>query len=288
LRFGLEGNDNKQFDEQLKGQLSEILNEVSFTLDNYTTKNRIPNVSKIVLFGQSENIKGFGELVTEKLVSSEELDLKPIFGKSVEGQYDVAIATAFSSQLTENFNLLKESAFNETNRLINKQLIAALVLFLLVFLSFYLHSFLTYRKLKNEIYDSEKQAISLITKKINLEKKRGARKASSLKEVIEAAKSTLEKEESIWFALSSKNRYSFLKYLQELTTKIDREGVGLELKKLRIYNSNNTTKIDLEGKVRDFDAINVFESQLKSGMFEGVPRIETPDFDITLVVKKED
>ncbi len=64
--------------------------------------------------------------------------------------------------------------------------------------------------------------------------------------------------------------------------------MGLILKKLRLYiGDDNITRLDLEGSVRDYPELNIFQQQLKSDLFVNPPRFEDTDFRTTLVINKD-
>jgi len=94
----------------------------------------------------------------------------------------------------------------------------------------------------------------------------------------------LDEEEAIWEGFAGKFKYSFLKYLQDLCVRIDREGIGLDLKKL-IMNKENTTLI---GQVRDYKALKTFEEELnESKLFKLISVPQKPKFEVKLIIKNE-
>ena len=81
----------------------------------------------------------------------------------------------------------------------------------------------------------------------------------------------ITKEEDIWFSFSSQTRHSFLTYLYDLSTMIDRDTLGLDLKKMT-FNKNGIT---LDGSVRSFDAVEELIKQLKNtNLFTQVPNLQ--------------
>ncbi|MCL4360859.1 pilus assembly protein PilM [Candidatus Dependentiae bacterium] len=295
-RFGTEQNDHEKLRQAILQECEEILNEIHLTFIAYKEKTKDTNdVSKIILTGFLSEINGIPELMQEKLhVQTEKFNVNKLVHNgnliikvenTIPNTFLPSLAAALESDLTENFNLYVERSLKVQTSLLNKQLIFAGILLLCIFIAIIVNGFLNSRRLTNEIEASEKQAIAALNRRLALDKKR--LKRNTLKDTIDVSKTEIAKEESIWFALSSKNRYSFLKYLQELSSRIDRDGIGLQLKKLRIYNVDNETKIDLEGSVKGFPELTIFEQELKSGPFYNVPRMETPNFNITITVNKE-
>jgi Tfp pilus assembly protein PilN len=108
----------------------------------------------------------------------------------------------------------------------------------------------------------------------------------NLPSAVETAQQKLTEEESVWEGLSGQLRPSFLKYLLELSTKLDRDSLGLELKKLTMNKKN----ITLNGQVHDKDYTalkNLVEVLKESKLFNLVSAPQATTFDITLTIKNE-
>ena len=135
------------------------------------------------------------------------------------------------------------------------------------------HSFIQQRKLSQELQSSKKEIVKVLKKHFP------SIKGSSQRGAIDTAQREVKREESIWSSLSSQNKQSFLYYLYILTTKIDRETLGLNLNKMVISKNIMT----LEGSVRSFEAVAQFENQLRdTGLFSSVPDMQKVDFSIQL------
>src|SRR5205814_9243936 len=101
-------------------------------------------------------------------------------------------------------------------------------------------------------------------------------------ELIENAKAELEEKQKRWFAFSHQSRASFLQYLSELSTKIDRKGIDLQVDQITIDEGSLT----LKASVKDYEALKIFERELEQSklftLAEAPP--ETPQFTMRLVL----
>lgn len=278
-------------DEKTQTVFNTLLREVNLTVETFFNRlSGITKLEKIVLCGKATEIKGLQEYVSQQLKTPcELLTLNRILHNgavtsklALSNEFVVPLAAAFSSEITGNVNLNYLAAEEKTNSLLDKQLISAGVLIGLVFIMLLTNSILTKRNLKNEIAASEGEAISLLTKKLNMTLPKGKR---SLEQVNAAARNEIAKKANIWFALSSSNRFSFLAYLQDLSTRINREALGFDLRQL---TSNKETNImTLEGQVKNFEALRTLEEDLnQSKLFEAVSKPQDLKFNISITLAK--
>ena len=102
-------------------------------------------------------------------------------------------------------------------------------------------------------------------------------------DIVAAAQTKLQQEKKVCFSFSQSNN-AFLNHLQELCTKIDRVSLGLDLKKLSLHDK----EVVLQGKVKDFDALEIFEEELMelhSFTLKNIPAELA--FTVTLLVKED-
>ena len=101
-------------------------------------------------------------------------------------------------------------------------------------------------------------------------------------EVMEEARAALEEKQKRWFAFSNQARASYLQYLLELSSKIDRKSIDLQVAQISIAEGVLT----LKAKVKDYQALKVLERELdQSALFtfaEAPP--ETPEFTMRLTL----
>ncbi|MFA6066543.1 MAG: pilus assembly protein PilM [Candidatus Babeliaceae bacterium] len=283
---------------------SKFFSQIQFTLQTSLSKlSSSQTTQKIFLTGTGTEIPHITDALA-KLMSCEceVLYLHKIIhngtiisaNNGIKSESIISTATALSSKITDNFNM-RVGYISETKKtLITQQLIAALLFITVTISALSLYTFFTLRAFKKETVTSEQEAVDKLKKVFSLSR-RGSEKADkglSLETANNAAKAELVKEENIWFSLSSNNRFSFLTYLQELTSRIDRDKLALDLKRLIIRTGEGTQQdsIIIEGSVKDYNALRAFEEALyESNMFKDIPKLQEPKFGtITLVLDKTD
>ena len=102
-------------------------------------------------------------------------------------------------------------------------------------------------------------------------------------DIVTAAQTKLQQEKKVCFSFSQANK-GYLHHLEELCSKIDRISLGLDLKKLSLHDK----EIVLQGKVKDFDALETFEEELMelhNFTLKNIPAELA--FTVTLLVKED-
>lgn len=159
------------------------------------------------------------------------------------------------------------------------QIITGIALILLILGLAGGYTFYRIHTLSTEKELSEKEILSTLKKNFPSMKKN-----VSLSSALDEAYREIKKEEEIWSSLSQQTRQSFLHYLSILSVNVEREVLGLNLKKLSI-NKNTLT---LEGNVRSFPAIDQFEQQLKATkLFNNVPELQSTEFSTPLTLNTQ-
>ncbi len=289
IRFGFNHNNDQPFNDAIKEALSSFLNEIKFTLDSFTAQTKTENkIKEILLLGQGSDIANLPQFFTQQLgitcnlFDSNEL-LKTDFitlksGNRIPQSSILSLSTALITPTVENFNLRRHEFSIVDSGLFYRQLFTALSLIVLTFAGILFYTYWQLGTLKKALKNYEIAIVSTL-------KHRGLTTAKSLTEALKKSEEKVKQEETIWFAFSSQTRFSFLKYLQDLTAAIDREATGLNLKKLSI--TEEPRNIILDGEVRDFDALKILEKELKrSNLFSSIASLQAPKFIITLPLKK--
>lgn len=281
-------------------QNENFLPDIQFTLQATLTKlqKSANTITTIFLTGVGSESAGITQSVCEflqgpcellyahKIIKNGTITTKNQIG--IPSHFVISLATALSSTITADFNVRQDYISESDEKTLTQQLITAIILVLLIITSYSVHSFLTIRSLSKEAQNSEKEAIDKLKKVFTLSK--GASSArTSLDSANKAARAELAKEETIWFSLSTQNRFSFLTYLEELSSRLDREKLGLEVRRLAIKSSEGTAEdiLTLEGQVKSYPALRSLEEALnESKMFKSVPKLQETKFDITLFLDK--
>lgn len=295
----LQGDLNSE-NGRLKSIVYKIFTDTKFTIDailkNETLHGSIRN---IIFSGPGSQINDLADHAqnffscpctifhAHTIVHNESISLEQ--GISIPLNAITSLATALSHSTTENFNLVPQYREKSEHQILTKQLIVAGSLIAALFVSLSLYSFFTLRSIKQEIEAAKKQVVQRLTREFNLSPTRG-RSQKSLASIINTTRQKLLTEESIWFALSTANRFAFLQYLQELSTRINRPTLGLTMKRITIKSDerNGEDSMSLEGSVRDYDALRKFEEDLQDSLlFVSIPKLQETKFNISLVIDKK-
>lgn len=272
--------------------LNKILADVMATAQGFMAKVAAQPVTKIILCGPLTENKDIPEHVTEithvqcqVLTINKLLYMGATSSKSgLSNECIVPLATALLFPTTADFDLNQPVATGKRDSLIGKQLIVAGVLIVAVLSMLLINSILTKRSLNNEIKARETETISLLKKQLDLTPPKSK---TSLSDIKKLAQIEVAKKEDIWFALSSQNRFAFLTYLQELSTRLDREKLGLELRQLTLNEDSHT--MTLEGQVKNFAALSDFEEALgQSSLFKTVSKPQDIKFSVKIMLEKQE
>jgi Tfp pilus assembly PilM family ATPase/Tfp pilus assembly protein PilN len=247
-------------------------------------------VQQVVLMGMAVDIKNMHELIERSLhITCTWLGTHTILQAGIAGFKEnhrlantniISIASALSFELTQDFNLNKVTAEQREIRVFKHQLIAAVAIMATTLLFILGYNFYAMSRFKQEINASEREAIALLKTKIPALAKRPL---GSLDTARRTAQAEVDREKTIWFALSPQSRASFLLYLQELFTRIDADGLGLIVTRLTL----NEDSMLIEGSVKNYEALNRFEEDLRqSKLFINVPRLEELKFSAKIGLSK--
>lgn len=289
IRFGFNHNNDPQFNDAIKESITSFLNEIKFTLDSFAAQTKTENrINQILLLGQGSDIAQLPKFFTQQLgIISVLFDVNELLKTDfitlknenrIPQSSILSLSTALVTPTVENFNLRKQEFSVTDSGLFYRQLFTALSLIFLTFASILFYIYWQLGTLKKTLRNYESSIVSTL-------KQRGLTSAKSLNEALKKSEEKVKQEETIWFAFSSQTRFSFLKYLQDLTAAIDREATGLDLRKLII--TEEPRNIILDGEVRDYDALKILEKELKrSNLFSSIPSLQAPKFTIPLPLKK--
>lgn len=202
--------------------------------------------------------------------------------------YIPSILVAIGLIDTQDVSLDRQAALDRQENLRLYQLLGGIAL-TTVFLSVVsLGAYFSVRSVRTEFRASSSQLVHTLTNTFGLSKKPAGRTLmSQVNTVMDDARIKLENEEKIWFSLSTQNRFSFLTYLQELSSRLDRQALGLTIKRLALKagpGASNDTLV-LEGSVPGFDQLRTLETNLASaGLFLDVPTLQEPTFSLSLSI----
>lgn len=276
MRFGISTTDWPEYGHAITASCTAFWQDIRFTLTSFTLQTPEQAIKKLVLLGPGAQLKGVCPFVSELItIPCEIFDPQKITtiahvqtkNKQILSQNSImSTAIALPIAMTELFNLRKGELAASNRALLYAQGITAMVLTLLLFGTLITYGYLQTSRLQQEIESSQEQAVEALKEKFkNLEEE------SDLADALSKAQDELTREEKTWFAFSSQSPALFLKYLLELTSRIDKESVGLVLDKITIIDGTMT----LKGQVKDFPALTTLVRELRqSKLFS---HVEQPD-----------
>lgn len=291
IRFGFAPTNNKAYDNALQKELTNLFNQIDFTFNAFASQiASYSQIKKIIAISRGTKIKDFDIQIKENLGIPAEffdshklLSLKNLAAKAplnnVPMQNLLSFGAAYPFSSTGFFDLLKYQETEQDEKLLKKQVIAAFMMFILFFGTLIGYSWMQRSQLGKKINNAKKTALAELQREFDVVE-------NNLTAAVDSAQTKLNDLETIWGGFSGTFRHSFLKDLQELSILIDREGIGLDLKKL-IMNKKN---IIMNGQVRDYKALTTFEEELnESKLFKLASSVpQETKFEIKLIITPDD
>lgn len=291
VRFGLEKDHNDAYIAAISQAFTTFFNDINFTFQSFTVQAKpAQSIHKIVIFGTGASIKRLPEFVTHVChIQTELFALSGLLhNQSIEitaktplnqGQC-ISLACALPQTPTADFNLRQKEFAPSTQKTVLTKLAVALGLMLLTLGALAFNTFWQIRRLHQDANALEQEAVTALKEKF----KKIPEDVQSLDEAIQEAKGQINREEKLWSGFSNESRPRFLKYLLELTTKIDKAGTGLDLEKITL----NQDTITLKGSVHGWDELKALETDLgQSKLFSKVePSSDTKFTKIIRIAKR--
>jgi Tfp pilus assembly PilM family ATPase len=282
--------------EQLELAAQKYFEDIRFSLQAMLKNERIQSsVASVLISGTGAHLSGLTTFMSKflncpcilfhphKILHNSVITLEQ--EGSIPAEFAMSVATAISSPVTEDFNLGKMYDEPQQLQLFKKQVITLGTLLLIMFLSFGIYSFWTLRNLRNEANNSKLEVAKALNKAFGPTIK-SDQIPKSLESLLQQAR---QKQENIWFALSPSNRSSYLYYLSELTSRINRDELGLNMKLLSIKSDEREGRdvVTFEGSVRDYPALITLAKNLReTNLFEYVPEPQETSFSMVLTIQK--
>ena len=275
MRFGISTTDWPEYGHAMTTSCTAFWEDIRFTLTSFTLHGSPEHaIKKLVLLGPGAQLKGLCPFVSElitipcEIFEPQKINTIPhvhIKNKQVLPQSCImSTAIALPLPLTELFNLRKGELAASNRALLYTQCITMLVLILLLLGTLVTYSYLQTSRLEKEIASSEEQAVEVLREKF---KNSIPEDTNELEEALQKAQEELTREEKTWFAFSSQSPALFLKYLLELTSRVDKESLELALEKITITDGVMT----LKGRVKDFPALTTLVRELEQSKLFRLP-----------------
>jgi type IV pilus assembly protein PilM len=290
LEENLQGYNEKkqhQIDQHL---IIDFCKQVTLSLSFF--QKQIKNFiapSKIICLGAGTQLHGFADKSTDICkILVEILDIKRVFHRNniqvnkkikIDAQHSASLIIPLSSARYGVVNFLSNEQKKNNNHLLNKQLFIAFLLSVATLTGIYFYSNYQLKQWTSKYDASRKEIVTLLKDQMEVDVKNVKR----ITDIVVAVESKLQQAKKVCFSFSQPNN-AFLHYLEELCNKIDRISLGLDLKKLSLHDK----QVVLQGKVKDFDALEIFEEELMelhSFIIKDRPRELA--FSVTLQVKDD-
>lgn len=245
--------------------------------------------SRIICLGIGTELLEFTDQATKLCqISCEILDMKRIAYRNniyiqkkikIDSSHCASLIITLSAAHYGDINFLSKMHHKADSNLLNKQLLVGLLLSLGILVYLYMYSNYDLKKWTIAYNKSKKEMVTMLKEQMDLDLKNIKR----MSDVVLSAQDALQQTKKVCFSFSQSNN-AFLHHLQELCSTIDKESLGLDLKKLSLHDK----EVVLQGKVKDFDALQTFEEELMelpSFTLKNIPAELT--FNVTLQVKED-
>lgn len=286
IRFGLEPDHNETYINAIRQEFTTFFNDIIFTLQSFATQAKpAQSITKIIIFGTSASIKGLPQLITDlSHIKSELFSYNSLIHNnpviSTKGAIPQANLISFAAALpistTANFDLRQREFAVSEYKTIRQEFITALLLLTIILGSLLGTMIWQISKLKREAYQSEQEAIAAIREHI----KNVPDDINTLDEVLETAQANINQEEKIWSTFTDASRLRFLEHLLELTNRINKTSLGLDMERLTI----TPERIILKARVRGFDELRALEKDLNESKLFKAESVPDPNFTTTGMV----
>ncbi len=245
--------------------------------------------ARIICLGAGTQLSGFVDIASQNCqIPIEILDIKRVAQRNnieihrkikLDGQHSTSLIIPLSAAHYGDINFLLHEQRNVLNRLLNKQLITVILISVATLAGIYFYSNYQLKQWDNAYDKSKKDMVVTLKEHMGVDVKSIKR----VSDIVAAAQTKLQQEKKVCFSFSQSNN-GYLHHLEELCSKIDRVSLGLDLKKLSLHDK----EIVLQGKVKDFDALETFEEELMelhNFTLKNIPAELA--FTVTLIVKED-
>ena len=254
------------YSDEVQQELQLFFEEITKTLTFFEKQllAEYQRPSKLLFAGQGCHLFNFAEIIQSffnipvKIISTYQI-LKTLGVQldkkiTVDAQDFVVLSTAFMDKYNDTINLLRHLDGPQDNRLLYKQIVAIIFMTALSLGVVYFKSSQELERWSKAYISSKKELVKTIERQMNIDIK----KVKSLKDIVQKSEDVLQKERKLWFSFSQQSEHSYLELLQDLSVKIDKEAIGLDVKKISL----SPEKVVIVGSVKSFEALELFSEEL--------------------------
>lgn len=290
LEHNVHGHDEERQHKISQQLIIDFCKQINLSISFF--QKQIKNFiipAKIICLGAGTELQGFvDQAATVSEIPFEILDIKRVAHRNnihanrkikIDAQHSASLIIPLSAAQYGDINFLAEGQKKRHSRLLNKQLLTTLVISVATIVALYFYSNYQLQQWNSAYNKSKKEVVKILKEQMDVDIKNVKR----VSEIVSEAQSKLQQAKKVCFSFSQTNN-AFLNHLQELSTKIDRNSLGLDLKKMSLHDK----EVVLQGKVKDFDALQIFEEELmelNGFIIKDMPR--ELSFVVTLIVKED-
>lgn len=277
-----------QNDPESEKEIKWLTDEILFSVNSFKTQLlEFDEPEKIIIVWNRPYINELDSFIykntdikTEHFPISKLSEIKGLSGSVKLKQEDViAFATIYTTEDNDNFNLNQQTDILTTKQFIYK-IAPSVSLISLLLLSLIITRQVKVRSLENQIELSKQQVLGRLKQTFSITDKKAQK---SLNNAVKAAEKIVSNEEDLWFSFSKKVRFSYLRYLEELSKILNKKELGLSINKLSISEGI----INIQGEVPSYPQLEEFEKALEeSNLFSHITRPEQLKFTIKITLKK--
>lgn len=291
MRFGTGPHAQSNYTTAMHQAVNSLWQAVQFTLNSFGDQAGVSRaVETILLVGPFSHLPGIASYISERSgIACMPFDIQLLFEnahikhdqKTITPDQIASVSAALPSPTNTLLTMRQEEFAPQTTSLFAKQIITLLSLILLIISALLGISIWQTRALRSQERKAAQEAVMHL-QEFNLVDE----DTTNLTQAVEDAEIKLNKQEAQWLPFTRAARTSLLNVLQTLSAAIDRDSIGLQLKRLAITEDHVT----VEGSVKSFEALNTFQTELeKSKLFSYIPREEFQDttFNVKLLLKKK-
>ena len=259
-KYGFQKTRNENFDKALQNHMINFFNDIQFTLNSFSLKlNFYKGISKILFTGNQSNLKDLARFANKllqiscEIFDSEKLFTSKIFKSKIKRQQlnwitlATSLGTALPSPQQYNFDLRRKAFILQDTKLINKQLLAALIIIFAIFGKLSFSGYFQSKDLSGHIEKIEKREITKLKEIFPRDFKLA--KQITFRNLLGKAETLVNEKLELW-APFEKRRMRPLEIMQELTNIIDKRRFDVNINQVSITEEDGSPKIEVDGFFR--------------------------------------
>lgn len=283
VRFGTTNIQDEAIAKAFAEELTELSNQIQFILATCTSQVAgAQPINNIILLTRNAIINGFEKSLGQTLaINTQYFNTTNLLGGAITLRSPLsAIPLSNVASLGavipwgagQYFDLMRTYDQSKSEHLLFKQLMAGTILIAAFIATLAGYYYIQRTALRSQINKAKNAAVSLLRNELGITDR-------NLNAAVNNAKTKVDEFEAMWEGFSVKQRGLFLAYLNDLSTAIDRDGIGLNLKTLSLKKR----RVILKGSVRGYPALKTFEEELGNlRLLRLINSPQEPDFEIKL------